>query len=209
MSVLNRKVLQLNSGWKPVGIVTVETAFVKLFAEPITVKEEFENGKVNIRKIFNKVADQDYITYTVYEWMNQPVLNDEDGFVLASHDRKIKIPEIIIMSKYSGIPKATKKWSRVRVLKRDGLKCQFCGGSFRMSELTIDHVYPRSRGGKSTWTNTVAACQKCNVKKADRTPKEAGMRLLNRPTVPTDLGELVSVDGDYPESWKPFLKQKG
>ena len=72
-------------------------------------------------------------------------------------------------------------WSRPGVLARDGHRCGYCGGYAG----TIDHVLPRSRGGRNTWTNTVAACEGCNGRKGDRTPAEAGMVLRVEPTPPS------------------------
>ncbi len=72
-------------------------------------------------------------------------------------------------------------WSRPGVLARDHRTCAYCGGH----ATTIDHVLPRSRGGGNTWTNTVAACERCNGRKGDRTPAEAGMRLRTEPKAPT------------------------
>jgi hypothetical protein len=72
-------------------------------------------------------------------------------------------------------------WSRGGVLVRDHRRCAYCRGH----ATTIDHVLPRSRGGRNTWLNTVAACESCNGRKGDRTPAEAGLRLHVEPTVPT------------------------
>ena len=72
-------------------------------------------------------------------------------------------------------------WSRHGVMNRDGHRCGYC----RSTATTIDHIVPRSRGGKNSWTNTVAACGGCNQRKGDRTPAEAGMRLLFEPTAPS------------------------
>jgi 5-methylcytosine-specific restriction endonuclease McrA len=72
-------------------------------------------------------------------------------------------------------------WSRQGVLNRDQRRCGYCPDQAS----TIDHVVPRSRGGRNTWTNTVAACNGCNQRKGDRTPDEAGMRLQFQPTTPT------------------------
>ncbi|GAB3983966.1 HNH endonuclease [Plantactinospora veratri] len=71
-------------------------------------------------------------------------------------------------------------WSRPGVLARDGRRCGYCGGPAS----TVDHILPRSRGGRNTWTNTVACCDGCNQRKADRTPAEAGMVLRSAATVP-------------------------
>lgn len=72
-------------------------------------------------------------------------------------------------------------WSRPGVLKRDDYRCCYC----HAHAVTVDHVVPTSRGGRNTWVNTVAACSNCNSRKADRTPEEAGMRLLRKPFAPT------------------------
>lgn len=72
-------------------------------------------------------------------------------------------------------------WSRPGVLKRDNHQCGYCG----RTATTVDHVLPRSRGGTNAWTNTVASCYRCNQRKADRTPQEAGMKLLAQPAAPT------------------------
>jgi 5-methylcytosine-specific restriction endonuclease McrA len=72
-------------------------------------------------------------------------------------------------------------WSRSGVLIRDGHRCAYCAGQ----ATTVDHILPRSRGGKNTWTNTVAACDGCNQRKGDRTPAEAGMVPRFEATTPT------------------------
>lgn len=72
-------------------------------------------------------------------------------------------------------------WSRAGVLVRDGRRCGYCGAAAS----TVDHIQPRCRGGRNTWTNTVAACYGCNQRKGDLTPAEAGMRLRSDPSVPT------------------------
>jgi 5-methylcytosine-specific restriction endonuclease McrA len=72
-------------------------------------------------------------------------------------------------------------WSRTGVLNRDGRRCGYCSGS----ATTVDHILPSSRGGGNTWSNTVAACDRCNQRKGDRTPAEAGMVLRIKPTTPT------------------------
>ncbi|MFI2661657.1 HNH endonuclease [Micromonospora carbonacea] len=72
-------------------------------------------------------------------------------------------------------------WSRAGVLRRDDRCCAYCGGPAS----TIDHVLPRSRGGRNTWRNTTAACYTCNQRKGDRTPAEAGMPLRREPAVPS------------------------
>jgi len=91
--------------------------------------------------------------------------------------------------------------SRRAVFVRDAHRCQYCGGTAD----SIDHVIPRSRGGAHVWENVAAACRPCNLRKRDRTPDEAGMRLANLPRPPRD-GSWVAVSvGRVPEVWKPYL----
>ncbi len=84
---------------------------------------------------------------------------------------------VVTKWRYSAVP----GWSRAGVLVRDGRACGYCGGHAS----TIDHVLPRSRGGRNTWSNTIAACDGCNQRKGDRTPAEAGMILRFEPTTPS------------------------
>lgn len=95
------------------------------------------------------------------------------------------VPKVVRLVRYvylklkrkNGVP----RYSRNGVLRRDNHKCAYCG----KLGTTIDHVLPRSKGGQSSWLNSVAACRKCNEKKANRTPEQARMKLLFKPFEPT------------------------
>lgn len=100
------------------------------------------------------------------------------------------------------------KFSRQNVLARDRFACQYCGDKKPTSELTFDHVMPRSRGGRTLWTNIVTACSACNTRKANKTPQEAGMRLLRQPKQPTwlpmynmTLQKLQNVPLEWRDYW--------
>jgi 5-methylcytosine-specific restriction endonuclease McrA len=92
------------------------------------------------------------------------------------------LPTVIRLRTYVKIPYKEISLSRRNVLHRDNYTCQYCGE--RRHDLTIDHIFPRSRGGGDSWENVAAACLRCNVKKGDRTPKEAGMLLMTVPRRP-------------------------
>jgi len=92
--------------------------------------------------------------------------------------------------------------SRRNVLRRDGFRCQYCQGRDR---LTVDHVLPKSRGGRHVWTNLVAACNQCNNKKGNRIPEEAGMPLRRKPFRPSHVMFIRDYVGTVAESWKPYL----
>ena len=99
------------------------------------------------------------------------------------------------------------KFSRVNIYARDKYRCQYCATKLPVSELTYDHVVPRARGGKTTWENIVTACVPCNARKADRTPTEAGMRLLTAPVRPkwVPVMTLRLSDRSAPDAWRDYL----
>jgi len=119
----------------------------------------------------------------------------------------IMLPSVIRLKRYRKVPNRVQVLTRKNVLMRDNNTCQYCGVVFVPSELTLDHVMPRSRGGISTWENLVAACGPCNREKADRTPEEACMPLLRRPrpvTLHTARG-ILRQHGHSMEAWRPYL----
>ena len=95
--------------------------------------------------------------------------------------------------------------TRRMVLARDAYTCQYCGGHFPREELTMDHVVPKSRGGKAEWTNVVTACRKCNQRKGNRTPKEAGMKLLREPFEPRYVALVLLKERPH-AVWEKYLK---
>lgn len=93
----------------------------------------------------------------------------------------VQVPSVIRLRVYRRLPRMNRSVSRKGILLRDRNSCQYCGGVFDSSDLTLDHVLPKSRGGESVWENLVASCFSCNNRKGDRTPEEAVMPLLHRP----------------------------
>ncbi|MGA2482190.1 MAG: HNH endonuclease [Candidatus Acidiferrales bacterium] len=118
-----------------------------------------------------------------------------------------KVPSVIRLLAYRHIPQQSRALSRKNILLRDRNTCQFCGSVFPSSELTLDHVLPRSRGGRSCWENLVACCYRCNNTKGDRTPEEAGLKLQRRPrpfTLHTSR-QLMRLMGHRDERWRKYL----
>jgi len=97
------------------------------------------------------------------------------------------------------------KFSRKNVIVRDGSICQYCGIKIGKSASTIDHVIPRSRGGKTDYFNCVTCCKSCNNKKSDKMPSEVNLRLLNKPKKPTFLTLYRDYLEKSPEEWKDFI----
>ncbi len=113
------------------------------------------------------------------------------------------VPSIVRLRLYKRVPRKKVLLSRKNVLIRDNYQCQYCGR--KNLELTIDHVLPRNRGGLDIWENLVCACTKCNFKKGNRTPEEAGMPLLSVPHRPNYIAFFKYVIGTVHDTWKPYL----
>ncbi len=128
--------------------------------------------------------------------------------VVHSPSMEFPLPSVIALRDYVR-PAVRPAFTRFNVFLRDGFSCQYCGARQPASELTFDHVLPRSRGGRTNWENVVAACSTHNLLKGNRTPKEAGLRLNHQPFIPTSW-ELQQNGRAFPpnylhESWRDYL----
>jgi 5-methylcytosine-specific restriction endonuclease McrA len=128
-----------------------------------------------------------------------------------AHDRFVhvglQLPCVIRLRQYRRLPSRIQTLSRKNILIRDGHICQYCGEKFLSGELELEHVVPRAQGGLSTWENLVAACRDCNARKGDRTPTEAGMKLLRQPrrvTIHTSRA-FMRQTGISEEKWRKYL----
>jgi len=124
-----------------------------------------------------------------------------------SATRAIPLPSVIRLLEYRRIPHQTRALSRKNILIRDRNTCQYCERLLPAAELTLDHVRPRSRGGESIWENLVACCHRCNNRKGDRMPEEAGMRLTRAPR-PFNLHtsrHLMRLLGRGDDRWRKYL----
>lgn len=128
---------------------------------------------------------------------------ENDNRPVRSASRAFPSPSIIRLKNYISVPFKNIILSRKNILKRDGHRCAYCGK--KVSELTLDHILPRSRGGEDTWDNLVACCLRCNNKKGNRTPAESGMKLLVKPYTPDYIMMIKSEMGSRYDEWKPFL----
>ncbi len=119
----------------------------------------------------------------------------------------MKLPSVIRLLEYRRIPHQNRALSRKNILMRDRYTCQYCHRTLPSSDLTLDHVIPRSRAGESSWENLVACCHGCNNRKGNRTPDEAGMRLarLPRPFSLHTNRHLMRLLGRSDEQWRKYL----
>ena len=152
--MLDGHVLVLNRVFQAVQITSVRRALTLLY-----------KGQV-------KAVDSEYRTYDFENWADIPVQPD-DHFV-RTPSRNILIPHVVQLLVFDRLPRQEVKFSRGNIYLRDGNRCQYCGKKFSSSELSLDHVVPISRGGKSTWENVVCACLPCNVRKGNKLLTESG-----------------------------------
>ena len=115
---------------------------------------------------------------------------------------KFNIPEVIKLKNYIYIKHSKIPLTRKNILKRDNNTCQYCGKN--KSEITIDHILPKDKGGNDSWNNLVVACKRCNMIKGNYLLKDIDMKLIRKPFEPTKIIYLQNV-GKNNKSWHPYL----
>lgn len=155
------------------------------------------------------VVDEDYRTYDFSDWceMSRYMNNHPSGFV-RTPTMRLAIPEVIALKLYDRLPAAEVKFTRKNIYEHYNYKCCYCGKKFPTSELNLDHVVPRSKGGKTTWDNIVTSCIKCNIKKGNNLPSESGMKLIIAPSKPKWSGAFSLVlrsNIKIKSSWQKFI----
>lgn len=161
------------------------------------------------------VLDQTYQPHRIVSWQKAVTLLFGGKVELVeAYDETVRsvsltmqVPAVVRLVRAVRRRKREIRFSRYNVMVRDRFTCQYCGDVLRAKELTMDHVVPRSRGGATSWENVLSACRPCNGKKADRTPREAGMKPLSWPKKPTWLpNEAFHVQvSDVPNTWQSWL----
>jgi len=194
-SGLDCSVLVLNKHYMAIRIVGARRAFSLLFRDLAEVVSFEQEG---------------YSNYDFESWCE--VSRFKRTFEPDGHDWvstvnfHIAVPRIIRLLFYDRLPRNEVKFNRRNIFARDRNRCQYCGKRYPTSELSLDHIIPRSMGGQSVWENIVCACTKCNVKKGGRTPHQARMTLVQKPVKPK-RNPLVHVHLGHERyrSWKQFL----
>jgi 5-methylcytosine-specific restriction endonuclease McrA len=193
---LEASVLVVNKLFMAVHIISVRRAFCLLCKEQAEVVS-LEDGQF---------ATYNFETWReVSEYRARNFRQEEDDWV-RTVSSEIQVPRIIRLLGYDKLPKQTVKFNRRNIFARDNNQCQYCGRKHPTTELSLDHVIPRSQGGSNTWENIVCSCVTCNVKKGGRTPKQAHMSLIRKPEKPkrSPLLNLKMTHKKY-QSWKTFL----
>jgi len=199
VAVLNSSVLVLNRLYMAVHVVNVKRAFCLLCKDQAEVVA---------------VEDGRYTNYDFEGWIEVSRARDrwkepDDGTEwVRAVQFDIMVPKVIRLLFYDRLPQTRVKFNRRNIFARDENRCQYCGKKFPTTELSLDHVIPRSRGGKSSWENIVCSCARCNARKGGRLPEEAGLNLVRKPLKPkrSPLIRLKLRSTTY-QSWKHFLDE--
>jgi 5-methylcytosine-specific restriction endonuclease McrA len=188
MSSLSRPVLVLNKGWIPIRIASVKRCLKLVFADRASI-----------------VNPTDYFVYDWETWIKIDCSNDK--YVIQTSSIKIKVPEVIVLLKYDKVYIKDLRLTKRNIYIRDKYRCQYSGQQINYKDADIDHVIPRSRGGTNSWDNMVVCKKDINRIKADRTPEEAGLKLIRKPTRPSTEHLLIDPKIEMPESWSQFLRK--
>jgi 5-methylcytosine-specific restriction endonuclease McrA len=210
-SVLSMPVLALNRVFAPIHVIDVRRALSLLVTGSAEVVD---------------TDDPHLATYDFTSWRELSALKEE--FEVEQHGwvglvrGRVAAPNVVRLTKFDrprhgirrrggrrvgtrgGVPGPFVPLNRRNIYHRDASICQYCGKKFPSSELSLDHVQPKSRGGGDTWENLVCACTSCNARKADKTPAEAGMRLIRVPRALKTPAQLIRVQH---ASWAQFVDE--
>ena len=194
-AVLSSSVLLLNRLYMAVRVVNARRALTLMYRELAEVVS-CENGQ--------------FLSYDFDNWVEVSAVKAR--FEPERHDWvrtvrfQVAVPRIIRLLGYDKLPRTDVKLNRRNLFARDQNRCQYCGRRYPTGELSVDHVLPRSQGGRTTWENVVCACVRCNVRKGGRTPTEAHMKLVAVPRRPRRSPILtIKLSDEKYASWKQFV----
>jgi 5-methylcytosine-specific restriction endonuclease McrA len=183
-------VLVLNRNWQAINVRTPQEAFC-MMATNVATGLEIE-GEDHIRPV------------TWEEWITLPI-RDQDEAVHTVRGQ-IRVPAVIVAVNYAKVPKKRPKLCARAIRERDRNRCQYTGRVLRPEEGSLDHVVPRSRGGRDSWENLVWASKEVNQRKGNRLPHEAGLKLLTNPRAPKEIPVSALIrNPEQLADWNLFL----
>ncbi len=183
--LLERSALVLNRSWLPVHVTSVKRALC-----------------MAVRDVARIVAPDTMAVYSFTDWIQ--LLEPPTVDFVRSPSVRIPVPEVIVLRGYDRVPCHEAPFTRRNLFLRDDFTCQYCGRRGASDRLSIDHITPRSRGGRTTWENCVLACVSCNARKADRPLRDSGLRLMRQPRRPRWTPYLNLRPSQQRESWQRF-----
>ena len=206
--ILNKNlVLVLNRNWQAINIRTPQEAFCQMATNVATALdiEVEEGGEADscqaMRSEFRASAVR---PVTWDEWITLPI-RPQDNAVRTARGA-IRVPTVIVAVNFAKVPKKRPKLCAKTIRERDGNRCQYTGKLLKPEEGSLDHVLPRSRGGKDEWENLVWSSKDVNSRKGNRLPHEAGLKLLSVPRAPKELPVTALIRNAHGVAeWKLFL----
>jgi 5-methylcytosine-specific restriction endonuclease McrA len=191
-NILNKTiVLVLNRNWQAINIRTPQDAFCQM--------------ATNVATALDIEAESHIRPVTWDEWITLPVR--EGDHAVRTARGAIRVPTVIVSVNFAKVPKKRPKLCSKTIRERDGNRCQYTGKLLKPDEGSLDHVLPRSRGGKDAWENLVWSSKDVNARKGNRLPHEAGLKLLSVPRAPKELPVTQLLRNSHGVAeWELFLK---
>src|SRR5438105_10305622 len=185
-------VLVLNRNWQAINIRSPQEAFCQMATNVATALE---------------IEGEDYLRPVRWdEWIRLPI-REQDNAVQTVRG-PIRVPTVIVLANFAKVPKKRPKLCARTIRERDANRCQYTGRVLRPEEGSLDHVVPRSRGGKDAWENLVWSAKEVNQRKADRLPHEAGLQLLSTPRATKEMPAMAFIRNSHDiGAWKLFVKK--
>ncbi|MCY2927285.1 MAG: HNH endonuclease [Planctomycetota bacterium] len=192
---LDSHVLVLNKHYAAIRVVSARRAFSMLLrriAEIVTVDEP-------------EWATYDFDSWRQISQLRATYEREHHEFIRCVRFELV-VPRIVRLLTYDRLPRRDVRLTRRNIFARDRNRCQYCGKRFPTSELSLDHILPRTQGGRMEWTNIVCCCVQCNVRKGGRTPVQAGMKLMAEPVQPRQSPAVtIRLNSAKYASWRQFL----
>jgi 5-methylcytosine-specific restriction endonuclease McrA len=183
--LLSQPTLVLNRHWQAICTTSVRHAISLVYKQRAKI-----------------IAPETYELHDLESWADLSALRD--GPRIHGVSIAILAPEVVLLNETDVYPQPKVVFSRRNIFKRDRYACQYCGAHPKLTELTIDHVVPKSKGGRSTWDNCVVSCRTCNGIKGNRALRESGLKLSRRPRRPSWLPFITQSISRHP-SWEKFI----
>jgi 5-methylcytosine-specific restriction endonuclease McrA len=210
--ILNKAmVLVLNRNWQAVNVRTPQEAFCMMatnVATGLEIEREVptESESDSLCTLHFSFSTSKVRPVNWDEWITLPI-RPQDNAVRTVRG-PIRVPTVIVAVNYAKVPKKRPKLCARAIRERDGNRCQYTGRALRPDEGSLDHVVPRSRGGKNAWENLVWAGKDVNARKGNRLPHEAGLKLLSVPCAPKELPTSALIRNAYGiAEWKLFVRE--
>ena len=207
MNIINQPILALNKLWQRIDIKTVKEAFIAMMGgdgdkNPAALGLDIDyNVDTDGRVDWNNPTRVEPVDWET--WLSLPV-RDHD-LAIHTSTRSIRVPRQIIQPNYVKMPLITPRPTKEAIRRRDGNRCQYTNKLLTWKESNIDHVIPRDQGGKNTFENMVVSDIKLNTVKANRTPQQAGLRLIRKPTAPKPIPRSATMTVAHHPSWVYFM----